>query len=282
MSFGDDDQPSGQQIIQQTNDPWSGQQGRLLTGYERAEELLDTPIEQYPDSRVVPFSNQTEQALQLAESRALNGSDLLRTGQQSVQDTAAGKYLGPNPHFNAAIDAAIRPVTENFNENVMPSIAATFSGSGRYGSGMHQKAVESAADTLNRNVAEMSGGLMYQNYDTERGRQMTASALSDQLSSADYGDIGQLQNIGAVREAQAGAELQDDIDRFNFQQYEPRDRLAQYMALVAGGSHGGSSTQTAPIFRNRTADTLGTVATGVGIAGSLFGSGGLFPNAFSL
>ena len=73
------------------------------------------------------------------------------------------------------------------------------------------------------------------------------------------------------------AQLQDDISRFNFGQQAERDALAQYQALIAGGSFGGTSTSTSPIYRNSVGEALGAGALGVGIAGGLFGGGGLFP-----
>lgn len=278
--FDKDNEPSGQQTVVQTNDPWSGVQTPLTTGYKRAGELLDKPIEQYPDSRVVSFSPQSEQALQGIEQRAAAGSPILQAGQEAVRSTAAGDYLNPNPHFDKAINAAIRPMTENFNENIMPGIASTFSnaGAGGYGSGLHMQAATSAADDLGRNIADMTGGLAYQNYSDERSKQLGAAQLAPGMAAADYGDLSQLQNVGAMRESQAGAELTDDIDRFNFSQSEPRRRLAEYMALVSGGNPGGgTSTTTQPIYSNGLANGLGAASTAAGIAGTLFGTGGVFP-----
>jgi hypothetical protein len=271
-----DDDPSGVQTVTQSNSPWAGQQPFLEDFFSRSQELSNTPLEQYPQSRVVGFSNQTNDALQMGEDRARNGSALQRQGQQTMQDVAGGNYLGSNPAFNNAFNAAARPVIDNFNERIMPNINAGMSASGRYGSGAHSRLAGQATNDLTRNLSDMAGTMSYQNYSDERGRQMQAAAMAPQMAMADYNDIGQLQQIGGIREAQAGAELQDDIDRFNFQQMEPRNRLSQYGTQVAGGSFGGSMTQNNPIYRNKTNEALGTASTVAGIAGSLFGQGGVF------
>jgi hypothetical protein len=284
MGLFDNDEPSGQQTVVQTNDPWSGLQTQLKTGYKKAEELLNTPVKQYPDSRVVPFSPQTENALQGYENRATNGSPVLKAGQDAIQKTASGDYLKPNPYFNQAVDAAIRPMTENFNENIMPGIASTFSnaGAGGYGSGLHMQAATRAADDLNRNISDMVGGLSYQNYADERTKQLGAAQLAPSMAAADYADLGQLERVGAIREGQAGAQLQDDISKFNFQQTEPRTRLAEYMALIAGGNPGGgTSSTTQPIYSNGLANGLGAASTAAGVAGTLFGQNGVFPGLLS-
>lgn len=275
-----DSQPSGQQQIIQNNDPWSGQQTYLTDVFSRAKDLSNQPMSYYPNSTVVPFSNQTESALQGIENRATSGSPVLQAGQQAIQDTASGNYLSAgNPYFQDMLSASMRPVTENFTENVLPGIQATFSSSGRYGSGAQQKAVESATDALTRNLADVAGGLGYQNYGAERDRMTQAAQLSPTLASADYTDLGQLQNVGQAREAMAGAQLQEDINRYNFNQNEARQRLGDYAALVAGGSYGGSSSTTQPIYSNPTANALGLLSSGAGIAGGLFGQGGIWPGA---
>lgn len=275
--FGGGSEPSGTQVIQQNNDPWTGVQPHITDMLGKAQTLSDTPIEYFPDSTVVPFSNQTENALGMMEDRAMNGSPVLQAGQDAVRAAASGEMLGPNPYFGATAAAAIRPMMTAWNEQVMPGINATFSGSGRYGSGAHARAMDSASDTLAQNVGDVTAGLAYQNFRDERTNQMGAAALAPSMAGADYTDIAALQQVGQAREGQAGAQLQDRINRHNFEQTEPRSRLADYAAMVNGGTFGGSSTTNQPIYSNDTANALGLVSSGVGIANGLFGGNGLFP-----
>ena len=213
------DSPSGQSTTIQNSEPWAAQQPYLETGFKKAEEQLNKPMEYYPNSTVVPFSNQTSQALDMYENRATAGSPLTQTAQNTVLDTTRGKFLdGGNPYLQNAINTAAQPVTENFMKSVMPSTNAAFSSAGRYGSGMHASAMDTAQQNLGRSLSDMAGSMAYQNYGDERNRQMAAASISPQLAQADYADIGQLERVGQIRENQAGAELQDDISRFNFGQ----------------------------------------------------------------
>jgi hypothetical protein len=275
--FGGGSEPSGTQVIQQSNEPWSGQKTHLEGLFKRAEEQSNTPLEYFPQSTVVPFAPQTETALGMMENRAIGGSPVLQAGQEATRAAASGEMLGPNPYFDETVQAAIRPLERSWNENVMPGINATFSGSGRYGSGAHQRAMDSAGQSFAETVGDISGGLAYQNYADERTNQMGAAALSPSMAAADYSDIAALQQVGQTREGLAGAQLQEQIDRFNFDQTEERQRLADYAALVAGGSFGGTSSTAQPIYSNSTANTLGVLSSGVGIANGLFGSDGLWP-----
>lgn len=274
----DDSKPSGTQTVVQNNSPWGGQQPYLTKGFERAEsDILNKPTQYYPNSTVVPFSNQTTQALGMQENRALSGSPVMGAANQMAQGTLQGNYLNANPHLNSAIDAATRPMIQNFQETVLPGIQSGFAGHGRYGSGLQGQMQERAGEALTRQIGDVAGAMSYQNYGDERQRMLQAGTLAPTYAANDYNDIAQLAQVGQTREAQAGANLQDDINRYYQQQQAPKDALAQYMSMVAGGSFGGQSTQQSPIYSNPVGNALGMGATAAGIAGTLFGQNGIWP-----
>ena len=244
-------------------DPWSEQQPHLKEAFSRARTFLDQPLQYYPNSTVVPFAPQTEEALGLAEARARAGSPLTRAARDEATATLRGDYLAQgNPYLENAIGAASRPVVENYIRAVSPGLDARFSSSGRYGSGMHALAQQGAQETLGRSLSDMVGSLAYQNYRAERDSLARAATLAPQLAAADYVDFGQLERIGQERESQANAELQDAINRYMHAQAAPRDALREFMALVGGGTYGGSETTTGvtPIQRDSVQDTLGVLA----------------------
>jgi hypothetical protein len=80
-------------------------------------------------------------------------------------------------------------------------------------------------------------------------------------------DLETLMRVGGAREAQSQAELAADIERYQFEQNRPQQKLRDYMATVAGGTVG--SEQITPQFRNPTADFLGLATQGVGLLGDL-------------
>ena len=271
-------EPAGTTQITQNRDPWSGQQPYITKGFERAEsDLLNTPRSMYPNSMVVPFSNQTEQALGMTENRALQGSPALQAGNQAIANTASGQYLNSNPYLQSAIDAASSGITRNYQNAVAPGIDSAAASAGRYGSGAQANMHSQAQQNLAQQLGQVGAAMSYQGYGDERTNQLRAAALSPTMAQADYMDAGQLATVGQSREQMAGQNLQEQIDRYNFGQEEPRQRLAEYMAMVAGGNFGGSATQTQPYFQPSGLQTgLGVAATGAGIAGSLFGANGLW------
>lgn len=272
-----DDEPSSYQTASTSEAPWEPQQEYLKTGFARAQsDVLDKPQQYYPNSTVVPFSSQTEQGLQMQEARALAGSPVTGAAQTQMQDTLQGSYLDAgNPYFQQAVAAATRPMTESFQQDILPGIASSFSGSGRYGSGAQANMTNRAASELSRNIGDVSGSMAAAMYNQERNRQMLAGQLAPGLAQMDYADIGQLKQAGAEREGMAGADLQEQISRFNQEQQAPKDALANYMALIKGG-YGTQGQTTTPIYRNKPAEYVGLGATAASAAGSLFGGGGLW------
>lgn len=267
--FGSGGSSGTQQTIQSTT-PWSGQQPYLTTGFEQAQQnVLNRPQTYYPNSTVVPFSPQTEQALQAQEQRAVGGSPLNTAAQDQTLATLRGDYLNANPNLQGAIDAATRGLTRQYQTNVVPAIAGQFSGAGRYGSGLADASQRNAGQAYMQQVGDISSGMAYQNYNNERMNQLRASLFAPQLANQDYYDIGQLGQVGATREELGGRELQDQISRFNFAQQEPGARLANYMALVGGGQYGSNTTTTSPLYRNQLAGGLGGALAGTSLANQL-------------
>jgi hypothetical protein len=263
-----------------SNDPPAFQQPFLQTGFDRAREQLDAPPEYFPGSTVVPFAPQTETALQGVEQRATMGSPLTAAGQKGILETAMGGYLGENPALQGAIDAASRGMVRNFQEAVAPGIDSQFSRAGRYGSNMMQNAQDSAQENLATGLRDVASQLAYRDYGAERENMLKAALAAPSIAAMDYGDLAQLERVGAAREGQAADELQDEISRFNFEQTQEQDALDRYMALVAGGQFGSRQTATEPIYQDRTSDALSNIGTAAQIGSSLFGSRGLFPIKF--
>ena len=275
MSSGS--KPSTYSTTTQSSAPWSGQQEYLTTGYQRArDDILNRPTEFYPNSTVVPFSPVSEQALTMQEQRALAGSPVTQAAQSQVQSTVQGDFLNANPYLSQAITDATQPVVERFQEDIVPSIQSAYSSAGRYGSGLQQRGEERAAQAALDQASKIASDMSYRNFADERTRQLQAATIAPEMARQDYVDLQALKGVGVEREGMAGAQLQEDIQRFAQQQQAPKDALAQYMALVGGGGYTDQTT-TEPLYRNKAGDILGGAATTAGIAGQLFGRQGIFP-----
>jgi len=296
---------SGNQTQTTSSEPWGPMQPYLTKALPRIEsDVLNRPKEYFPGSTVVPFSNQTEGALNWTEQRAMAGSPLLRNAQGLNNAMLGGQFLPGMPQNGAmtatgaaggqgalAAQAMGPPSPEGFGatsgnpwldatvqraqDSVRGGLDSQFATSGRYGSGAHQGAL---ANTYGNIATDIYGGA----YESERGRQMQAMGMAPGLAMADYSDIGMLANVGAQREDMAQREMQDTVNRFNFQQDEPANRLRDYLALLQGG-FGGTGTQTKMATGGQQGSGFGNTLLGLGRLGldaygmGLFGPAGRVP-----
>ena len=213
-------------------------------GLEQAKGLYQSNTPQYYGGQTyVGPSAQTQAALQAQQTRALAGNPLLTQAQQQQSDVIGGQYLQNNPYFNQALAGAAQGATQNYNDAIAAA-QSSLSKAGRYGSNVGADIQNRAASTLANTLANKYGELAYQNYGAERGMQNQAAQYAPTLAQADYGDIQQLANVGKTAEDYQKTALQADIDRFNYQQNLPYQKLSSYLGSAYGVPTGQVSTTT--------------------------------------
>jgi hypothetical protein len=213
-------------------------------GLNEAQSLYQSATPNYyPGQTYVAPSQATQAALQAQQNRALGGNPLLPAAQQQQQNVIGGQYLANNPFFNQALQGAGQAATNQYFDAINQAQSGA-SEAGRYGSGAQENLFNRAGSTLASTLANRAGELAYQNYGAERGRQEAAAMGAPQLAMADYGDIQQLGNVGQQMEDYQGAALESDIDRFNYGQNLPQNKLNQFLSQVYGAPMGTTSTTT--------------------------------------
>jgi hypothetical protein len=207
-----------------------------------------------------------------------------------LQSTAQGDFIGANPYLDASFNQAAG--------NIRSNVDSLFSGAGRYGSGAHQDTFQQGLNQLatgmyggaynqeranQLNAQQAIGGLSQQDvanrlagagalagtYGQERGIQEAAAGNAPSLAATDYQDIAAVGQAGQMRDQYGQAQINADRERFDFAQQSPQDQLARYMALISGGTVGGTSTSTQPSQNNLLAQLggLGLGIGGLGLAG---------------
>lgn len=294
------------QTIQKA-DPWYGIQGPLMQLYTGALENFNAPgPEYYPGSTVAPQGQVTQLAQQGLFNRATQGNPLTSTAQQQLgrtlsdqyfetpataglMNTASGAMLNANPYVDAMFNRAAGQVGEQFRKNVMPGIASQFAGAGRYGSGAMADVMGQAEQQYGNTLTGLASDIYGKNYATERlmqeqargelgtqfGReralQMSGLGLAPNLAQADYADIGQLGQLGSQMDAYNQQLLNADINRFDYYQNLPTQKLSQLNQLLQGGMglSGTSSQSTAPNMSNPAMGALGGGMMGAQLGSSL-------------
>lgn len=100
-------------------------------------------------------------------------------------------------------------------------------------------------DSANKNFQMQGANALSRDYNQERQNQMRSMFFAPQAANQDYYDIAQLAKAGGLEELKSGQHLQDKMNRFNFAQNNPWDRLSKYSQLALGyGNAGGQSQGT--------------------------------------
>ena len=212
-------------------------------GLGEAKNLYQTQTPTYyPGQTYVSPSTQTTQALNLAEQRALTGNPLVSSAQQQQLGTIGGQYLSAgNPYLTQALAGPTQQATQAYNDAIKAA-QGTASMAGRYGSGVSADIQNRAANTLATTLANKYGDLAYQNYAAERAAQNAAAVNAPQMAAADYADIQQLANVGKTAEGYQQTALQSAIDRYNYEQNLPYQKLSAYLGAAYGTPMGQVST----------------------------------------
>jgi hypothetical protein len=212
-------------------------------GLEEGKRLYQSGTPSFfPGKTYVEPSEATTRALGLAEQRALAGSPLTQAAQQQTLATIQGQ--GVNPFLAGALEQANRLSGEQFTRNIQ-NLQSEAASRGRYGSSAMGQQAGQAQDIFARALAEQGGQLAYQSAEAERQRQMEATRNAPAMAAQDYADIQRLLTVGGAREQQSAAELQDAINRYNFEQNLPAMKLQQYAGLIYGAPQGQIVTQSA-------------------------------------
>jgi hypothetical protein len=266
----------------------------LQTGLERAQSLFLTGEQPrfFEGQTYVSPSQQTLDALAQQEAIARQGSPALQQAQQAfssglgnigqiagggfvnpaqaqLQNIASGSFLGGNPYQQAMMQAATRPLEQQFTQSVLPSISSLYSKTGRLGSGAMERALSQATEAQTRALGDITSNIAGQQFQQERGLQqqalgqlaavsqqdlanrLSASQAQSQLATAapsiyaqQFLPAQQLGQIGAAREQIAALPLQEQMARFQFGQQLPFQQLSGYLSSVYGSPMGSYGTQT--------------------------------------
>jgi hypothetical protein len=193
-----------------------------------------------------------------------------------LSGVASGQYLGSNPTLDATYRAAADPVIRDFKTNVLPSIDRSVAGSNATGSGMHAILANNAADTLTRNLGSISANIYGTDYENERNRMLNATTalgsayrgeeglvdnanaqnVSQLMGAAGaapatdatkYSDAASLLGVGQAYQGLNAANLQDAINRYNYNQQLPYNTLATFENMIQGNYGGTTNTEATSV-----------------------------------
>jgi hypothetical protein len=138
---------------------------------------------------------------------AQGGFQNIATGQ--LANIAGGGFLNANPYQQQMMQAATRPLTQAYGEQVLPGIASLYSKSGRLGSGSMERALGTATEQYGRALGDVTAGLAGSQFQQERGLQQQALGQLAGVSAQDIQTrLFGAQGLQQAQQAALGTQLQ--------------------------------------------------------------------------
>jgi len=126
-------------------------------------------------------------------------------GLSQLGRAASGEYVGQNPYLAGAMQAAIDPITRNYQTAIAPGLDAAAAASGRYGSGAQAGMANTAQQNLLRETGNITQEMSNANLARERQLQDAAASQYGQLYNAGLGlGMTGLQNAANIQNAAGG------------------------------------------------------------------------------
>lgn len=248
----------------QTSSPWAGIQPGLTQAANDTTALYQNGglnLQYYPDSTVAPLSDVTNQALNLTGLRALNGSPVTKSAQNTVTNMLQSGFVDPsnNPYFKGVLN----DVADAYGRGTHATTDAFFNKAGGWGSSAYNETTQANNKAFADSLNTLANNQYQQNIDT----QGKAAALAPSLAQSDYTDLSALQGVGNVYDTQNQNQLNDQINRFNFNQQAPAANIQSYIDLLNGaGGNYKTATGITPNGGNSTAQSIGGGLSALGSA----------------
>ena len=217
------------------SEPWKVAQPYIKESMAGAQDLYRSGqgFNPYPGSMVVPFSQQSTDALSGMENLARQGNPAATATQDWATGIMRGDSLNnPNPYFQANLDRQSGGMADDINRG--------FSQSGRYGSASHMGG-------LGEQLGNFRGNALAQNWQQERGLQSQVAGMVPNIYQAQFQPFQNLGQVGTAYEGKTQQEIADAARLFEGYQQAPYKQLQFYNSMASGaGGLGGTQTNTQP------------------------------------
>lgn len=222
----------------------------------------------YQGNTIAPF----DPAQVAGQNMALNAAGSQAQLAGNAADTS-NFYLGgnvwdpaSNPNLQKAVDASVRPITEQYQQVVRPAIRDESQAAGQQFGGSRRNIAEGTAATgYLRAVGDTSSKLVQNQYETNINAQMKALGLLPTTQTAQVTPAATTSAVGDVRQQMAQALLNRDVSNFNYDQLAPFLQSKELIALLQG-IPGASVTATGNVPRaNPLVSGLGGAASGAAL-----------------
>lgn len=260
-----------------TSEPWKEQQPYLKSLFAEAEKQYQSDTPQFfQGQQTAAQAPSTVQGQEYVKGFANTAAqDIAQNSTRAFNTASNAADLNSNPYFSNAADAAIRPVVRQFNESVLPQIRQNAIASGGYGDSRMGVGEGIASDRLQQNILDTTSKMALGAYQSGMDTQTKALALAPTALQTGAQPGVMMDTVGQAERGYQQQLINDAINKWNYEQTLPGNKLATLQALITG-NYGGTTTGTAlqdVAKTNRLMSGLGGAAAGASVGTALGGPG---------
>jgi hypothetical protein len=257
---------------------------------ERGYEATSGDYQKYEAGpRIASISPQEQQAYNMVSQNVGNyrpytqaaGNYIAGATQSFTDPGIAAQYM--NPYTQNVVAGIGSAAGRNLYENLLPQVNRTFVGGGTFGGSRSAEFTARAVRDANAAALSAQQEALQKGYtsgmeqfNTEAGRFLSAAEQAQRLGQGVQGmagtDTAALEAAGA---AQRGMEqrsldlLRQDFEAQRDYDYTQAKRFSEFTGTPSASGSGTIYKQEPGV--NRTASTIGAIATGIGALGNIFG-----------
>ena len=286
---------SSSTTVKQDSTPWKPQQDYLTSGFQKAADWANSTPRQYGGQWFAPVNAQQQGAwasLAGEQDNANRAASLTGTAVPLLQQVAnRNNAFSMNPYTQQAIAATLRPVQQQFSEQVLPQLRGSAIAAGGDGGSRQGIAEGLATRSLNQQMLDTTAQMQNQAWQFGQQQQLQnqaqslqAAGMLPQIAAQQFGlqqeGVNAAIQAGNLQQAAAQAQLDAQKAQWDFNRQLPADTLQQYMGLIRG-NYGGSGTSAqsvsnpySTLYGLAGAGMLGMQAYGQGVQNGWWGGAG--------
>ena len=222
----------------------SKQQARVLRRQLELSRKMEGlgPMEFYEGDTLAEEDLYSRRGLSEQMRAGIGAGDISDTATARFQDAMAYDPT-QDPRTEEYLDAMTSPLSEQFTEEVLPTLGSRAVSQGAFGGDRAAIEEEKAVRTFGRAMGDTRAKGLMDIIDSNRRQQASMMGFVPSLQEAGLEESQILRDVGAGYEARSQAEIDADRERFEFGEQAPRDALRDTSGML-GGLNFGSITKT--------------------------------------
>lgn len=230
-----------------------------------------TVPQRYPGTRISPFDPSQVAGQEMALAASPIQAGLAGNAADASNFYLSGDIWNPasNPALQGAVDAAVRPITENLTERQLPAIRGEAITTGNFGSSRQGIAEGIANREASRAIGDTASKLVQGQYDTNVGAQLKAMGLLPTVQGAQVQPAITTSGVGDVRQNLAQSQLGEQVAGFNYDQLAPFLQSRELISLLTGIPGGTNVTTGSVPTANPWTAALGGAASGAALGSAI-------------